>query len=76
MTSLLAHWFKSHNTQADTDRLMNAVDNLESEYAILTLRFLKEDNKVIFKNRMLKCNLWLKKLANQYGKFLWEEIVN
>ena len=73
---MLAHWFKTNNTQKDTDTLLKIVDNLESEYAILTLRFLKEDNKIIFKNRMLKCELWLKKLANQYGKFLWEEIVN
>lgn len=76
MTSLLAHWFKSHNTPKDTETLLKVVEQLESEYAILTLRFVKEDNKIVFKNRMLKCELWLKKLANQYGKFLWEDIVN
>jgi len=76
LTSLLANWFKTHNTPTDADMLLKIVDYLESEYAILTLRFVKEDNKVIFKNRMLKCKLWIEKLAHQYGKFLWEDVVN
>jgi hypothetical protein len=76
ITSLLSNWFKTNNTPDDVKKLLTIIDFLESEYAILTLRFMREENKVIFKNRMIKSDLWVKKLSQQYAKFLWEEVVN
>jgi len=76
LTTLISNWFKTHNSTDDIKNLLQIVDYLESEYAILSLRFMREENKVIFKNRLFKSKLWLDKLSKQYGKFLWEEVVN
>ena len=75
ITSLLSNWFKSNNDLPQVEQLLKVIDNMESEYAILTLQFARSEDKVIFKNRLFKCDLWKNKLANQYSKFLWENVL-
>ena len=74
---ILSNWWKKNNTVDDTKILLRVIEQMESEFAIMTLNFTRAVNKVVFRNRVLKIDLWTKGLGQQYGKFLYEsDVIN
>jgi len=68
LVGLVAEWYDAHNKCEDLDKLLNIVNNLRPEFAILLLRICKERHLAQFRRDVNKLKSW-KVTWELYGKY-------
>ena len=69
LVGLLDEWYREHHKKTDLDKVFQIADNMNDEFAILMLRFIRNQNKTSFRNKALELKSW-DKLSDKYGKYL------
>lgn len=69
LLSLVAEWYRKNYKKADLEKVLKIATNVDSEFGILMMKFVKECHPNSFERNAPKCNLW-KKLARDWGKYI------
>jgi len=69
LVGLVDEHYREHHKKEDLDKILKLADNMNDEFAILMLRFVRNQNKLSFRKNALQIKSW-DKLADKYGKYL------
>lgn len=70
LIGIIGKWYEQHSELKDSTKLMEMIEQLPPEFAISTLRLAKKHHHIQLRNHSIKIDVWVKKLAHEYGKYL------
>ncbi len=69
LVSLVAEWFGQNGKKENLETLLQIVNVIQAEFAILLLRFAKIKHPSVFKNNVRNCKTW-KSISKKYQKYV------
>ena len=68
LLSLIADWYDAHHKPENLETVLQIANNIQPEFAILLLRFVKTKHKAAFKRNVPNLKSW-GTIWNKYGKY-------
>ena len=68
LCGLVSEWYDAHTKAEHLDKVLQIANNLQPEFAILTLRICKERHLALFRRDVNKLDSW-KQTWKKYGKY-------
>ena len=69
LLSLVAEWYRKNYKKPDLEKVLKIATNVDAEFGILMMKFVKECHPNSFERNAPKCDLW-KKMAKDWGKYI------
>ena len=69
LIALVAEWFGQNGNKDNLEKVLQICNVIQSEFAILLLRFVKNKHKSLFKNNVRKLKSW-KPISKKYQKYI------
>ena len=69
LLSLIAEWYNKNYKKADLEKVLKIAVNIDAEFGILMMKFVKEYHPNSFERNAPKCKLWRDK-AKEWSKYI------